>query len=248
MGGSMLAQVTGQFGAEVPDLDDPQLLEVARRRDHAAARRRPGARVPRPQRRRPLGGGVRDGVRRPPRRQPQRRPARHRRRRHRRQPRRVRRFEELGAAGERAARGADAARALQRGARRDRPGGDGAPRRGAADPARRRPRQAQPRRRQDQRARGRRGLARCQGRVQRAAARPAPGVGRGQLAHLPAARQPGVRRRRARRGRPRRRSRAARASRRAGVRRVARSGAGDRRQRARRSRCCASRASTATSS
>ncbi len=27
MGGSMLAQVTGQFGAEVPDLDDPQLLK-----------------------------------------------------------------------------------------------------------------------------------------------------------------------------------------------------------------------------
>ncbi|MDQ6640483.1 MAG: phosphoribosylformylglycinamidine synthase, partial [Pseudomonadota bacterium] len=28
MGGSMLAQVTGQFGAEVPDLDDPQLLKA----------------------------------------------------------------------------------------------------------------------------------------------------------------------------------------------------------------------------
>src|SRR4029078_10087610 len=26
MGGSMLAQVTGQVGSEVPDLDDPQLL------------------------------------------------------------------------------------------------------------------------------------------------------------------------------------------------------------------------------
>ena len=70
--------------------------EGARRRDHAAARRRPRPRVPRPQRRRPVGGGVRDGVRRPPRRQPQRRPARHRERRHRRQPRRVRRREELG--------------------------------------------------------------------------------------------------------------------------------------------------------
>ena len=28
MGGSMLAQVIGQFGAEVPDLDDPQLLKA----------------------------------------------------------------------------------------------------------------------------------------------------------------------------------------------------------------------------
>ena len=37
----------------------------------------------------------------------------------------------------------------------------------------------------------RRGLARREGGVQRAAARPAPGLGRGQLAHLPAARQPG---------------------------------------------------------
>ncbi len=35
------------------------------------------ARVPRPQRRRPVGGGVRDGVRRTRRREPQRRPARH---------------------------------------------------------------------------------------------------------------------------------------------------------------------------
>ena len=53
----------------------------------------------------------------------------------------------------------------------------------------------------ERRARVRRGLARRQGGVQRAAARPAPGVGRGELAHRAAARQPGLRRRRARGGR-----------------------------------------------
>ena len=104
MGGSMLAQVLGQFGDAVPDLDDPALLKALVAAINRAARRRPAARVPRPQRRRPVGRGLRDGVRRPPRREPERRPARHRRRRHRRQPRRVRRLEELGRAGR--ARGA----------------------------------------------------------------------------------------------------------------------------------------------
>ena len=47
---------------------------------------------------------------------------------------------------ERAPRGADAARAVQRGARRRAPGADGAPRRGDAAAARARPEPAQPRR------------------------------------------------------------------------------------------------------
>ena len=65
-----------------------------------------------------------------------------------------------------------------------------------------RPEQAQPFHRQDPNdARRGRGLARRQGGLQRAAARPAPGLGRGQLAHRAAARQPGLRRRRARRRR-----------------------------------------------
>ena len=118
MGGSILAQVLGQFGDEVPDLDDPALLKSlvdAVNRLRAAGQR---ARLPRPQRRRPVGRGLRDGLRRPRRREPQRRPAGDRRRRHRRQPRRVRRRQELGGAGERAARGADAAGAVQRRARR----------------------------------------------------------------------------------------------------------------------------------
>ena len=87
-------------------------------------------------------------------------------------------------AGERAARGADAARALQRGARRDDPGADRAPRRGDAD----RCASAGLSRHshvvgKTNDARRRRGLARREGGVQRAAARAAPGLGRGQLAH-----------------------------------------------------------------
>ena len=80
-------------------------------------------------------------------------------------------------------------------------------------------------------------------RVQRAAARPAAGLGRGELAHRRAARQPGLRRCRARRGRRRRRPGPAPAPElRPGRRRrraVRCTGA------AARSRSCASRASTA---
>ena len=89
-----------------------------------AARRGPVARLPRPQRRRAVGGGVRDGIRRALRREPERRPAGDRGRWHRRQPGRLRRIEELGDAGRRAAQRADAARAVQRGTRRRDPGPD----------------------------------------------------------------------------------------------------------------------------
>ena len=124
-----------------------------------------------------------------------------------------------------------------------------APRRGDADAARRRPRAgtATSIGKTNDARRGR-GLARRQGGVQRAAARPAPGLGRGQLAHRAAARQPGLRRRRARGGRRATTIRACtsisastrrdRTWPRAGARRHARP----------RSRSCASRASTATSS
>ena len=75
-------------------------------------------------------------------------------------------------------------------------------------------------------------------------ARAPSGMGRGQLAHRPVARRSGVGRRRARGGGTRRRPRPARPRGRCRVRRPRpRSSA-----RGRRSRCCASRASTATSS
>ena len=81
--------------------------------------------------------------------------------------------------------------------------------RGDADAARAWPVQIQPLRRQDPAAarvaRSRQGrsagLARHQGRVQGQAAGPAPGLGRRELEDLPAARQPGLRRRRTRRRR-----------------------------------------------
>ena len=41
MGGSMLAQVLGQFGDDVPDLDDPQLLKALVDAVDAPARCRP---------------------------------------------------------------------------------------------------------------------------------------------------------------------------------------------------------------
>ncbi len=209
LGGSMLAQVLGQFGDRVPDLDDPQQLKALVEAINAL--RAAGLLLAYHDR---SDGGLwaavcemafagHLGA------EPERRPARHRRRRHRRQPRGVRRLEELGRAGRRAARRADLARAVQRRARRRDPGADRAPRRGDADAAPLRPEPAQPLHRQAERARRRRGLARCEGGVQRAAARPAPDLGRGQLAHRAAARQPGLRRCRARGGRARRRSGAA---------------------------------------
>ena len=162
----------------------PATAEGAGRRDQRAAGRRPAARVPRPQRRRTLGGGLRDGVRRPPGPQPERRPARPPKATASPTAARIRRLEELGRAGRRAPRRADLARAFQRRARRRDPGADRAPRRSDADAAPLRPEPAQPLHRQAERARRRRGLARCEGGVQRAAARPAPDLGRGQLAHL----------------------------------------------------------------
>ena len=65
MGGSMLAQVLGQLRRCVPDLDDAQTAEVAGRRGQPLRAAGPAARLPRPQRRRPVGHGVRDGLRRP---------------------------------------------------------------------------------------------------------------------------------------------------------------------------------------
>ncbi len=63
LGGSMLAQVSGAFGREVPDLDDPQRVVAlaAALTDLRAAG--PRHRLPRPLRRRPVGRGVRDGLR-----------------------------------------------------------------------------------------------------------------------------------------------------------------------------------------
>ena len=55
MGGSMLAQVLGQFGDEVPDLDDPALLKALVEAVNALRAAGPAARLPRPQRRRPAG-------------------------------------------------------------------------------------------------------------------------------------------------------------------------------------------------
>ena len=199
MGGTMLAQVLDQFGDEVPDLDDPaQLKALVWQRRQRLARAGANAGVPRPQRRRPVGDGLRNGVCRPRGREPERRHAGHRRRRHQRQPRRIRRLEELGHAGRRAPHRADPARAVQRRAGRRDPGADRGAQRGHADAARARPEPAQPLHRQAQRARRDGGLARCQGGVQCKAARPAPGLGRGELAHREAARQPGLRRCRAR--------------------------------------------------
>jgi hypothetical protein len=125
--------------------------------------RRAAAGLPRPQRRRPVGGGLRDGLRRPPGREPERRHPGHRRRRHRRQPRRVRRLQELGHAGRRAPQRADAAGAVQRGAGRRAAGAHRRAQRGDGHAARARPEPARARHRQAQRPRRGRGLARCQG-------------------------------------------------------------------------------------
>ena len=169
-------------------------VDRARRRRQRLAQQGPPARVSRPQRRRPVGGRVRDGLRRPPRSLAQRRHAGDRRRRHRRQPGRIRRLEELGDAGGRASRRTHSARALQRRARRVDPGADRRARRGDADAARLRPRAPFALRRQDERSGRGRGLARREGGLQRAAARAASGLGRGELAHRAPARQPGLRR------------------------------------------------------
>ena len=58
MGGSMLAQVLSQFGDTVPDVDDPAQLKALVAVVNEAARGRQAAGLPRPQRRRPVGGGL----------------------------------------------------------------------------------------------------------------------------------------------------------------------------------------------
>jgi hypothetical protein len=205
MGGSILAQVLNQPGGEVPDLDDPQDLVNLVERGQRTARAGPHPGVPRPQRRRPVRRGLRDGLCRPRGRRAERRPAGHRGRRHQRQPRRIRRRQELGGAGQRAARGADAQGAVQRGTRRAAAGAHGGAQRGDAGAAHARPVQAQPLRRQDPAGEPRRSTsarARCRSgatprRCSAPSCRPAPGVGQRQLEDLPAARQPGVRGQRA---------------------------------------------------
>ena len=146
----MLAQVLNQFGDEVPDLDDAQRLKVAGRRDQRVARCRPPAGLPRPQRRRSLGRGLRDGFCRSHGPQPQRRPAGHRERRHCRQPCRDGRLQELGRPGQRAPQRADAEGAVQRGAWRADPGAERAARRRDGGAAQAWPVEPQPCRRQAQ--------------------------------------------------------------------------------------------------
>ena len=82
MGGSMLAQVIGQFRPRGAGLGRPGAAQGAGHGDQPVARGRQAAGLPRPQRRRPVGGGVRDGVCGPRGREPERGHAGHRRRRH----------------------------------------------------------------------------------------------------------------------------------------------------------------------
>ena len=173
MGGSVLAQMLGQGGGEVPDLDDAQdLINLVNAVNALRAQGKILAYHDRSD-----GGllaaaaemafaghvGVALNVDL----------LRDRRRRHQRQPRRGGRRQKLGRSGRRAARGTHAQGAVQRRAGRAAAGEDRRPQRGDADPARARPEQTQPLRRQDppgqlRHGRGQRpaaGLARHQGRV-----------------------------------------------------------------------------------
>ncbi len=122
------------------------------------------------------------------------------RRRHQRQPRRLRRRQELGGAGRRAARGTDAQGVVQRGTGRAAAGAHVRTQRGDAGAAHPWPVEAQPLRRPDpagfvrnRRRQGRgAGVARYQERVRREAQRSAPGVGQRELEDLRAAGQPCV--------------------------------------------------------
>jgi hypothetical protein len=193
MGGSVLAQTEQQFGGAVPDLDDAELLKslvaaVNALRPHAAG-------LPRPQRRRPVGGGLRDGLRRPPRSGAQPRHAAGRLGR----AGGGRRRQELGPAGQRPAPRAVAARAVQRGAGRAAAGACCAARRRLRAAARPWPCRAQPCGRQAERRQGPERLARLEVRAQAAAVRGAARMGGGQPPDRPHARQPGLCRRRVRR-------------------------------------------------
>ncbi len=177
MGGSMLAQVTGQFGAGVPDLDDPQLLKALV--DGVTRLRDAGVLLAYHDR---SDGGLWAAA-------CEMAFAGHRgvslnvdllvtrRRRHRRLAAPSTATRRTGPPGR--ARGAgrepSAARAVlneELGAiDPDSPGRRHGRDAGHADPARRRPEQAQSCRRQDPHARGRRGLARCEVGIQRATLR-----------------------------------------------------------------------------
>jgi phosphoribosylformylglycinamidine synthase len=151
MGGSILGQVLGQpgCGQGCPTSTIPQDLVNLVNAINALRAQGSDPGLPRPQRRRPAGHGGGNGLCRPCGRGAEHRHAGHRRRRHHRQPCRVRRRQELGRPGERAARGADAQGPVQRRTGRGAAGGHRRAQRGDADPARARPVQAQPLHRQD---------------------------------------------------------------------------------------------------
>ena len=222
MGGSILAQVLGQFGGRVPDLDDPGALRalyaaVGELRDRGLLTAYHDR----------SDGGVWATVC------------------------------EMGFAGRQGVR-LDLASLV--GARRPGGGGAGPAHRGArcgrrGAPRARGPRPGHPRLTRARRGqpRGRhhrwrpehRGGPRLRGRRARVAARAAAGLGRGELADRGPARQPRLRRRGARGRRRRGRPGAAPGS--SPSTRTTMSPGGSSRRRAPRSRCCASRASTATS-
>ena len=111
----ILAQVARPDAATtVPDLDDPQDLKALVAAVNAAARAKASCWRYHDRSDGGLFAALRDGLRRPRRRGAERRHAGHRRRRHQRQPGRIWRRQELGRAGQRAPRGTDAARAVQR--------------------------------------------------------------------------------------------------------------------------------------
>jgi phosphoribosylformylglycinamidine synthase len=100
LGGSILAQTLGQMGDTVPDLDQPQDLVNLVKAINQLRARGAAAGLPRSQRRRPGGSGLRNGFCRPCGREPECRHAGDRGRWHCRQPHGRGRQQELGGTGQ----------------------------------------------------------------------------------------------------------------------------------------------------